>query len=65
MNETTATTLRAVLKVGGAALTTKGLTTDAGLEAAIGAVITLVGFIWGIISARKAAADAKVVQEIR
>jgi len=46
MNDQIASLLRTVLKVGGAALVTKGLTTDAQLEAGIGAVITLAGIVW-------------------
>jgi len=53
MNDTIATIIRTVLKVGGAVLVTKGISTDAGVDTAIGAVIVLVGFVWGIINARK------------
>lgn len=64
MNETIATIIRSVLKVGGAVLVTKGLTDQAGMEAATGSIVTLVGFVWGIIASRKAAADAKVAKEL-
>lgn len=57
MNETIATIIRSVLKVGGGILITKGLSTEAGVEAAIGAIVTLVGFVWGILAAKKAAAN--------
>lgn len=54
-SETIQTILRSVLKVGGGFLVAKGLATDSGVTDAIGAVVTIVGFVWGIIAARKAA----------
>jgi hypothetical protein len=38
--------VRTLLKIAGTALVTKGITTDATLESAIGAIITIVGIIW-------------------
>ena len=48
-----ATLIRAILKVGGTALTSKGLVDDGTIETAIGAIITLWGIVWGIMEAKK------------
>ena len=45
MNDQIKSIIRTVLKVAGAALVTKGLTDDAGLEAIIGGVIATVGIV--------------------
>lgn len=58
MKPTTQTVIRSLLKVGGGALIAKGVTDEAGLESAIGAIVTLIGFVWGIVSAKKAKAAA-------
>lgn len=41
--------VRHILTTGGGVLVAKGMTTDAGVEAAAGAVVALAGFIWSII----------------
>ena len=59
MKDSIATLIRAVLKVGGGALVSQGIISDGTLETAIGAVVTLVGIVWGIIEAKKTAAITK------
>lgn len=56
MNETTASIIRAVLKVGGGFLVARGLATETVMVDVAGAVVTLIGFVWGIVAAKKAAA---------
>lgn len=58
MNETTQSIIRSVLKVGAGVLVTKGLTDSAGAETIVGSLAGLISVIWGIVSARKAAAAA-------
>lgn len=53
MNDQIASILRTVLKVVGAGLVTKGYIDAAGLEGAVGAVITLVGVIWSAVEHKK------------
>ena len=53
MNDTIATIIRSVLKVGGGILVTKGLTDSSTVETVVAAIITIVGFVWGIINAKK------------
>lgn len=48
--------VRHILTVGGGALITKGLTDQAGIEAAVGAIITLAGFVWSILHKKQAPA---------
>lgn len=57
--ETVSTLIRTGLKFGGGFLVSKGLIDDAGLTEAIGAIVTLVGVVWGILAARKSAANAQ------
>lgn len=57
MSETVQSIIRAVLKIGGGVLVTKGVMTESALTDVTGAVITLVGVVWGIVAARKAAAN--------
>ncbi len=54
--ETVQTIVRSVLKVGGGFLVANGVADDAAIAEATGAIVTLIGFVWGIIAARKAAA---------
>jgi len=57
MNEKIQSTLRAVLKVLGTVLVTKGIMQEGQIEPVIGAVLTLVGVVWGIMSAHKKDAE--------
>lgn len=54
--ETIATLLRTLLKVGGGALVSKGLIDDTGWAEISGALLTIFGVVWGIVAARRAAA---------
>ena len=42
--------VRTILKCAGSVLVTRGLTTDAGLETGLGAIITLAGFVWSMVT---------------
>lgn len=61
MKETVLSILRHALTAGGAALVAKGYVSDAGLTQIVGAVVALVGAVWGpldeYIAARKARAS--------
>lgn len=61
MNETTSTIIRSILKVGGGFLVAKGLASESVAADLIGAIITIIGFVWGIVASKKAAASAAVV----
>lgn len=56
MNETVSSIIRAVLKVGGGFLVAKGLATDTAIAEVSGALVAIVGFVWGLIAASKAKA---------
>lgn len=56
--ETIQTIIRSVLKIGGGFLVAKGLADDAAIAELSGAVVTIVGFVWGILAAKKAAKAA-------
>jgi len=62
MNPVYETLIRSVLKVGSGALIAKGLVDDASAEVAIGAIVTLISVIWGVVSRRRAAASAEPVK---
>ena len=47
--------IRHVLTATGGVLVTKGLSDAATIEAAVGALVTLIGFVWSIAIKRKAA----------
>ena len=47
--------IRAALKVIGGAVVAKGYGDEAAVEAIVGAVMTVVGIVWGIVAAKKAA----------
>jgi hypothetical protein len=53
---TVGTLIRAAFKGLGPLLIAKGWTDEAALEGAAGAVVTLVGIVWGVVEARKKAA---------
>lgn len=55
MKEAIGTMIRAVLKIGGGALVAKGIADEGQVEAVIGAIVTIVGVIWGIVEAKKSA----------
>ena len=55
MNEGIGTLIRAALKVVGGAVVAKGYGDEAAVEAIVGAVMTVVGIVWGIVAAKKAA----------
>lgn len=57
MNETYQSILRSVLKVGAGVLVTKGVTDSAGAETIVGSLLGLISVVWGILAARKAAAN--------
>ena len=56
--ETVFTIIRAALKFGGGFLIAKGVTDDAHVTEVTGAVVSIIGFVCGIIAAKKAASDA-------
>lgn len=56
MNETTQSIIRSVLKVGAGALLAKGIIDAGAAEVAVSSLTGLIGVVWGIIAARKAAA---------
>jgi len=63
MNKATlATTVRAVLKIGGGWLVAKGLADDGQVEELAGAIAALIGIVWGIWEAKKAKAAKEVVK---
>lgn len=45
--------VRHVLTALGGVLVTKGFADAAGLESAVGALVTLTGFVWSVISKRR------------
>lgn len=55
MKEGIGTLIRAALKVGGGAIVAKGYGDEAAVEAVVGAIMTIVGIVWGIVEAKKAA----------
>lgn len=61
--ETIATIVRTVLKIGGGFLVAKGLADEAQIAEATGAVVSLIGIVWGILAAKKAASDAEKSKE--
>ena len=52
MTPTTETILRAILKIGGGILVTKGYADDSTAEIVTAGLLALYGIIWGIVSAR-------------
>ncbi len=58
MNDTIKGVARHALTTAGGALVTKGLVTATTLDQGIGALMTIVGIIWSIVSKKKPAADA-------
>jgi len=58
--ETVFTIVRTVLKVGGGFIVAKGLADDAAVTELTGALVSVIGVVWGVIDARKAA-KAKAV----
>jgi hypothetical protein len=58
MNDTISGIARHVLTTGGGALVTKGVVTATTLDQGIGALMTLVGIIWSIVSKKNSAAPA-------
>lgn len=58
MNETTSTIIRSILKVGGGFLVAKGLASESVTADLIGALVTIIGFVWGIFAAKKAASTS-------
>jgi len=55
MNETTQTIIRSVLKVGAGALLAKGIIDAGAAEVVVSSLMGIIGVVWGIIAARKAA----------
>ena len=53
MNDTTQNAFRTLVKLAAGGLITKGLTNDAGLEIAAGALVALGAFIWGLFHQKK------------
>jgi len=45
--------IRHVLTAAGGVLVTKGLADTAGVESAVGALVTLAGFIWSVLAKRQ------------
>lgn len=56
MNPVFASLIRSVLKVGGGAAVANGLATNDETEAVIGALVTIIGVVWGIVQRRNVAA---------
>jgi hypothetical protein len=54
-SDTIQTLVRTALKMGGAILIQKGVTTDPTWEAVVGGVVATVGIIWGILHKKPAA----------
>lgn len=60
--EALSTLVRAVLKFGGGFIVAKGTIDAEGLELAIGAIVTLVGVVWGAFDAKQATVAKKEVK---
>ena len=58
MNDTISGIARHLLTTGGGALVTKGVVTATTLDQGIGALMTLVGIIWSVVSKKKTDAPA-------
>jgi len=61
MKESIGTIIRTLLKVGGGWFIAKGFADEAQVEAITGAVVTIVGIVWGIVAAKRAAIDRQVL----
>jgi hypothetical protein len=57
--ETVFTIVRTVLKVGGGFIIAKGFADEAMVTELTGAIVSIIGVVWGIIAAKKAADAAK------
>lgn len=56
MNDTAQTIIRSALKVGAGYLVAKGITDNAGAETLIGAIVGIIGVVWGIFHRKSPAA---------